>query len=113
MYRIFIRRIDIRLRRRHGDLDFVGVFAGFDFAEVGGDFVVAFGPPGDVAGGEVRGWEGGGEWGLVRGGGGGGGRGEGRTYWTFANAYTFNTLIYPGANNKYCMKLVTICHGSN
>lgn len=49
MYRILIRRIDIRLRSGHRDLDFVGVFAGFDFAEVGGDFVVAFGAPGDVA----------------------------------------------------------------
>lgn len=51
MYRVLVRRVDVRLRRGHGDLDFVGVFAGLDFAEVGVHFVVAFGAPGDVAGG--------------------------------------------------------------
>ena len=58
MYRVLIRRVDIRLGRRYGNFDFVLVACcGFDDTEVGADFVVAFGSPGDVAVGVVEvGW---------------------------------------------------------
>ena len=46
---VFIGRVDICLRSRHGYLDLVLVLASLYDAQVSGDFVVAFRTPGDIA----------------------------------------------------------------
>lgn len=48
MNRVFIRRVQVRLRRGDCDLDLVLVLACGDSAEVGADFVVAFRTPGHI-----------------------------------------------------------------
>ena len=49
MYRVLVRRVDVRLRRRHGHLHRVISFVRLDFAQVRADFVITLRTPRNIA----------------------------------------------------------------